>query len=174
VDVTEAYRLFLVAQAVFVRQLAADVLEDEDLFTVAGQCTTGAQALALVPHAGVDLLVVGRSVPDMRGPDLMRRLLPQKREMRAVMVSSDCPLLLLEEVLDAGGVGVATGSTDMAGLTDSLLRAARGETVAPAEVLRDLLRRERDGGPLAPGSVAPGDAARVALKATLLTCSAGR
>jgi two-component system response regulator DevR len=144
-------RLFLVTHAVAIRELVAAALDDKPDFDVVGQCSSGAQALAQVPHVEVDLVVATRVLPDAGGTDLVRRLLEQRPGLRALILSSYCDEVLLAEALDAGAVGVATVWSDQAGLDDALLRAARGDTVAPADVLRELLRRDRarDAGPLA-------------------------
>lgn len=144
-------RLFLVTHAVAIREMVAAALDDRAAFDVVGQCSSGAQALAQLPHLEVDLVVVTRVLPDTSGTELVRRLDTELPGRRSLILSSYCDEVLLAEALDAGAAGVATVWADRVGLDDALLRAARGETVAPADVLRLLLRhdRARDAGPLA-------------------------
>ncbi|WP_426560731.1 LuxR C-terminal-related transcriptional regulator [Angustibacter sp. McL0619] len=139
-------RLFFVSHAEAIRELLVDVFDAEDAFEVVGQCSSGAQALALVPHTPIDLLLPTQLLPDTSGTELCRTLLPQLPGTRALVLSSTCDVTLLAEALDAGAAGVTTVYLDQAGFDDALLRAARGETVAPADVLRALLRRERERG----------------------------
>jgi len=143
--------LYLVTHAVALREMVAVALDGQDAFDVVGQCSSGAQALAELPHLEVDLAVVTRRLPDMTGTDLARRLHGALPDVRVLLLSTVCDEELLAEALDAGAAGVATAWADRAALDDALLRAARGETVAPADVLRRLLRsgRQRADDPLA-------------------------
>jgi two-component system, NarL family, response regulator DevR len=145
-------RLYLVTHAVALREMVAVALDGQDAFDVVGQCSSGAQALAALPRVDADLAVVTRRLPDMTGVELARRLHRQLPDVRVLLLSTVCDEELLAEALDAGAAGVATAWADRAALDDALLRAARGETVAPADVLRRLLRagRARDDDPLAP------------------------
>jgi two-component system response regulator DevR len=139
--------LFLVSHAVALRRGLAVLLDADPRFAVVGEGNSAAEARARVPAVTPDLVVVSRRLPDGTGFDLTRELRSARPGQRVLILSVEVDDVMSAEALDAGAAGLVTAFIDERDLSDALVRAACGETLVAADVVRRLLEANRRSAP---------------------------
>lgn len=91
---------------------------------------TGGEALAMLRRTNYDLLLLDMHMPDLDGPEVVRRLRsdPGAHVPRIVVATADTWMATSAEVMMIGADGIFTKPIDIAGLVtliESLLRAGR-------------------------------------------------
>lgn len=81
-------RVFLVDDHEVVRRGVADLLEEEDDFTVVGQASSVAEALARIPAVHPDIAVLDIRLPDGNGVELCRELRSRFPGLHCLMLTS--------------------------------------------------------------------------------------
>lgn len=81
-------RVFLVDDHEVVRRGVADLLDEEDDLTVIGQAATVAEALARIPAARPDVVVLDIRLPDGNGVELCRELRSRIPDLHCLMLTS--------------------------------------------------------------------------------------
>ncbi|MGW0041657.1 response regulator [Rhodococcus sp. NPDC003348] len=98
-------RLFLVDDHEIVRRGLVDLLGGAPDFTVVGEASSVAEALATFPASGVDVAVLDVRLPDGSGVELCRELRSANPELRCLMLTSYSDDEALFDAVLAGASG---------------------------------------------------------------------
>jgi two-component system response regulator DevR len=98
-------RLFLVDDHEIVRRGLVDLLGAAPDFTVVGEASSVAEALATVPDGGVDVAVLDVRLPDGSGVELCRELRSRTPGLRCLMLTSYSDDEALFDAVMAGASG---------------------------------------------------------------------
>lgn len=96
--------LFLVEDHDTVRQTLAALLNSEDDFVVCGQAASGEEALALLPDAGADMVLIDISMPGMDGLELLRKVREMWPDLPCLILSGHAESVYGDEARAAGAV----------------------------------------------------------------------
>jgi two-component system, OmpR family, response regulator len=115
-----------------IQEIAIMVLETLGGFDVR-QCDSGPEALAVAPEFRPDLFLLDVMMPEMSGPETLRRLreVPDFSNTPAVFMTAKAQSEEIQAFLDYGAVGVITKPFDPMELTEQIL-ACWKKSFAPA------------------------------------------
>jgi len=97
------------------------LLESEPEFEVAGEAADGAEALALVPQARPDILLLDLAMPRMPGLETLREMAAQQTNVRVILLTAAVENRQMIEALQIGAKGVVMKEA----ATQILLKAIR-------------------------------------------------
>jgi len=133
-------RLFLVDDHAVVRAGIRALLVAHDQLEVVGEADTGEEAVARVPAADPDVVLLDLSLPGMSGIAVARALRAVMPAVRLVALSMHEDPEYVQGFLEAGGSGYVPKSSVETQLVDAILAVSRGEYYAPARLLAELAR----------------------------------
>ncbi len=107
------------------------------------QAGNGKEALNQASLQTFDLILVDHSLPDMKGPELIKALKPSQSQARFIMVSIYDNNPYVQQAEEAGVHAYLSKRTAADELTLALERIAEGEFFLSSDVARNLKQRER-------------------------------
>jgi DNA-binding NarL/FixJ family response regulator len=114
-------------------------------FIVAGEASTGANALKLTAELVPDLIVMDLHLPDMNGIEVTRQILRNRPSVQILVFSSDAARSAVDEALQAGACGYIWKQS----ASDELIRAVEmvtaGKLYLSPEVSAGMLEDYRRG-----------------------------
>ncbi|MBX3737257.1 MAG: response regulator transcription factor [Candidatus Didemnitutus sp.] len=124
------HRIALVTEHGIIRQLLAQMLTTELGLTIVAQAGSVAQAeqLLTAEEALPDLVIVGSTLSDGRGGDVVRRLSPRLPQARWFMLSAREQAPIVREAANLGVQGFVMTRSDLGVFRDGLRRVLAGET----------------------------------------------
>ncbi|MBX6376964.1 MAG: response regulator transcription factor [Clostridia bacterium] len=141
-------RILVVDDHPVVREGITAMVGREPDFRVVGEAGAGREALALAAALRPDVVLVDLRLPDIEGPDLIRRLAAEVPGTRCLVLTTFDDDERIREALAAGAVGYLLKDAHREDLFRAIRAAARGETVlhpaVAARLVRQVLRPERD------------------------------
>lgn len=120
-------RIFVVDDHPVVREGFRKLLEQMEPFAVAGEASSGTEALETIPEVDVDLALVDISMEGMSGIELTRRLKEQYADLQVLIVSVHNETQYVNDALDAGANGYVLKDNVPAQLTEAVREVMRGE-----------------------------------------------
>lgn len=112
-------KLLLVDDHPMLRDGLRQALARHPQFIVAGEASTGANALKLTAELVPDLIVMDLHLPDMNGIEVTRQILRNQPSVRILVFSSDAARSAVDEALQAGACGYIWKQS----ASDELIRA---------------------------------------------------
>ena len=94
-------------------------------------------------HTDLDLLILDLTMPQMDGISLMRALIARDIYVPVVIMSASEELLVLQQALALGAVGILSKLWTVQKLIDSLEKISRGETVIPNNIATALSKMSK-------------------------------
>ncbi|GAC19375.1 response regulator [Paraglaciecola arctica] len=85
-------------------------------------------------HSDVDILILDLSMPQMGGISFMRALISRDIYLPVVIMSASEDLLVLQQALELGAVGILSKLWPVQQLIDSIEKIIQGETVIPNHI----------------------------------------
>lgn len=135
----EGARVLLVdAQPIF-REALAMLVEHSGL-EVAGQVSTGAEAIAEAVRVRPDLVVMDIHLPDLPGHEVCRTIVQEVDGVAVVILTRDADEQSIRLTIDAGARSYILKQTDFAGLRFALEQTIRGGSVLDPRIAGGLLR----------------------------------
>jgi DNA-binding NarL/FixJ family response regulator len=128
-----AIRVFLVDDHEVVRRGVAEVLEDDAGITVVGEAGSVADALARVPAARPDVVVVDMRLPDGDGAQLCAALRSRLPQLRCLVLTSYADGDAVEAAVRAGASGYLLKQVRGSALVSAVRTVAAGGTLAPTD-----------------------------------------
>jgi len=112
-----------------IRAIAELALQDVGGFNAA-LCSSGQQALRVAPEFGPDLILLDVMMPEMDGPETMRRLrvLDATRSTPVIFMTARIQSSEIEEYLALGAIGVIPKPFDPMTLADDIRRIVKENT----------------------------------------------
>ncbi|MEU4669647.1 response regulator transcription factor [Amycolatopsis sp. NPDC023774] len=145
--------VFLVDDHELVRRGVAELVEDADDLTVAGQAASVAEALARIPAVRPDVAVLDVRLPDGDGIRLCRDLRATLPGLRCLMLTSFTDERSMVDAVLAGADGYVIKDIKGLQLVDAIRRVAAGHSLLDERAVAALMAKLREGargpGPLA-------------------------
>ncbi|MGN2639713.1 response regulator [Nocardia takedensis] len=146
--------VFLVDDHEIVRRGVGDLLGLEPDMEVVGEAGTVAEAMARIPAARPDVIVLDVRLPDGNGIELCRELLSRHRDLRCLILTSFTDEQAMLDAILAGASGYVVKDIGTLELVDAIRAVGAGKSLLDnraAAALMAKLRSEAEGrtGPLA-------------------------
>jgi DNA-binding NarL/FixJ family response regulator len=146
-------RIFLVDDHPLVREWLAGMISLEPDLEVSGQAGDAVAALAAVPKAAPDLVVVDLSLPRSSGLELIKHLREQFPDVRLLVLSMHDEATVAERAFRAGAHGYAVKSESGPRIIEGIRAVLAGNFYASSSLTAQLAGRIFGGG--APRSQSP-------------------
>ena len=145
--------VFLVDDHELVRRGVAELIDDEDDLTVAGQASSAAEALARIPALRPDVAVLDVRLPDGDGVELCRELRAKLPGLRCLMLTSFTDEQSMVDAVLAGADGYVIKDVKGLQLVEAIRRVGAGGSLLDERAVAALVAKLREGaggqGPLA-------------------------
>lgn len=130
----------------------AELIRRDGRFDLVGNVATGGQFLELCAEQAADVGVVGWSLPDMSGEELLEASKRQRLATRIVIYTGEPTTSVLRPAIKAGAWGFTSKTEEPEVLIETLASVARGRVSFPyidiatlhADPLEGLTARERE------------------------------
>ena len=100
-------------------------------FAVSGVHGSGSDVLASLPTGKVQIAVVGWSLPDMTGGDVLQAIKAQKLNVRVIIYTGEKSSDVLRRAIKGGAWGFVSKTEEPAVLLEAVLSVARGRLSLP-------------------------------------------
>ncbi len=126
---TSAVRVFLLDDHEIVRRGVRELLETEPGFTVVGEGSTAAEAIARIPALRPDVAVLDVRLPDGDGVSVCREVRSRMPELACLMLTSYADDDALFEAIMAGAAGYVLKQVRGADLVHAVRTVASGQSM---------------------------------------------
>lgn len=130
-------RVFIVDDHRIVRLGFRRLLEQAGTLSIAGEASSGEEALQKIPHAHPDLAIVDISMKGMDGIELTRHLKQDHPELRVLIVSMHDDTFYVERALEAGADGYVLKDN----VDELMLEAAQKVLTGQRYLCRDVINK---------------------------------
>jgi DNA-binding NarL/FixJ family response regulator len=137
------------------RQGVRSIIERSGRYAVAGEASTGAEAVRLGIELEPDLVLLDLSLPDQSGTETCRELKRALPRTAVVILSMHCRTTQIIEAVKAGASGYVTKETAAERVVQALDAASKGEHYLDGRLSGSVLQRLARDGPR-PGQAADG------------------
>jgi two-component system response regulator NreC len=117
------------------------LLESESRFEVAGEASTGEEAVDLARSLKPDIVVMDLSMPETNGLDATRRIAALGLDTRVLVLTVHAEEEYLVPVVEAGASGYLTKTSADTDLIEALKVVARGQVYLPPKATTLLLKQ---------------------------------
>lgn len=142
----EDLRVLVVDDHPIVRHGMAQLIEQQEGFTVKAQASSAAEALELALKGGFDLAVIDVSLEGVSGLELIKQIREHGVEVPILVMSMHDEMFYAERALRAGAQGYVMKQRATHEVVKAINRVVDGELYLSAEMSDQLLRRAVDGG----------------------------
>jgi DNA-binding NarL/FixJ family response regulator len=143
----EKISVLLVDDHSLVRRGFRRILEDEPDIAVAGEASSGEEAVKLAAELQPKVILMDCALPGMSGLQAIRRILESSPEILILMLSMHTEETWVNQALDAGARGYILKNAMDLELGTAIRRVVAGEIVLDAQLARaDALKGERTTG----------------------------
>jgi DNA-binding NarL/FixJ family response regulator len=143
----EKISVLLVDDHSLVRRGFRRILEDEPDITVAGEASSGEEAVQLAAELQPKVILMDCALPRMSGLQAIRKILESSPEILVLMLSMHTEQTWVNQALDAGARGYILKNAMDLELGAAIRRVVAGEIVLDAQLARvDALKGERSTG----------------------------
>lgn len=132
---TPAIRIVLADDHPIVLDGLQRLFQSQGDFDVVSCCATGDEALDVIRHDGVDVLVVDLRMPAPNGLDVLRTLSEEQRRCRTVLLTAALRDDDIVEAVRLGVAGIVLKEASPDALIDCVRRVYRGEQVIDHETM---------------------------------------
>lgn len=129
-------RVFIVDDHPVVREGFRSLLEQMDALAVAGEASSGMEALETIPQVKTDLAIVDISMKGMNGIELTRRLKEAHPNLRVLIVSVHDETHYVEDALEAGANGYVLKDTVHSVLMEAISEVMKGDVYIGSKLRR--------------------------------------
>jgi DNA-binding NarL/FixJ family response regulator len=141
----QSTRVYLVDDAELVRRGIVDLLRGTSEFTVVGEASSSAEALAQLPLLRPDVAVIEARMPDGSGIDVCREIRLRVPEVNVLMLSTlDSDDALFDSII-AGAAGYLLKNITGNDLVENLRTVAAGRSLLDPSITSRVLQRLREG-----------------------------
>ena len=143
--ISESIRVYLVDDAELVRRGIVDLVRGSGEFSVVGEATSSAEALAQVPLLRPDVAVIEARLPDGSGIEVCREVRLRVPEVNCLMLSTlDSDDALFDSII-AGAAGYLLKNITGSALLENLRTVAAGRSLLDPSITSRVLQRLREG-----------------------------
>jgi DNA-binding NarL/FixJ family response regulator len=141
----DSTRVYLVDDAELTRRGVVDLLRGTEEFTIVGEASSAAEALAQLPLLRPDVAVIEAKLPDGSGIDVCREIRLRVPEVNILMLSTQDSDDALFDSIIAGAAGYLLKNIKGADLMENLRTVAAGRSLLDPSVTSRVLQRLREG-----------------------------
>lgn len=138
---TTPIRVLIVDDQEILRRGLRMLLELEPGIEVVGEAEDGRRALAAIPGASPDVVLVDARMPVLDGIGFTERCVRDHPGIRVLALTTFDDAGLVRSMLDAGAAGFLLKDVSTAGLREAILQVVRGGTVIDPRVVRIVIDR---------------------------------
>jgi DNA-binding NarL/FixJ family response regulator len=143
----EKISALLVDDHSLVRRGFRRILEDEPDITVAGEASSGEEAVKLAAQLQPQVILMDCALPGMSGLQAIRKILEESPGILILMLSMHTEQTWVNQALEAGARGYILKNAMDLELGAAIRRVVAGEIVLDAQIARaDVLKGERSSG----------------------------
>ena len=124
-------RIAIVDKNPVIRTGLAELIARDGRFDVVAAATTGAAFLSLVAERPIDIAVIGWSLPDMTGGEVLAALKTRHSPTRIIVYTGEPARDVLRQTIKAGARGFSSKSDEPAALLETISLVARGRLCFP-------------------------------------------
>jgi len=135
----DVIRILIVDDHLIVREGLRLILETESGFDLIGEASNGAEALELVGELKPDVILMDLRMPGMDGLTAIEHLRNDFPDIAVVILTTFNEDELMRKGLGLGARGYLLKDTDRNTLFNTIVAAARGETLLKPEILEKIL-----------------------------------
>jgi NarL family two-component system response regulator LiaR len=138
-------RVIIVDDHLMVREGLKTLLSTASDIEVVGEAANGAEAVALVPLARPDVVLMDIVMPVMNGAEATARIKEGSPSVEVIALTSYTEGDLVEQTLEAGAISYLLKDSRSEALTDAIRAAREGRGTIDASALQSVMNRRRDG-----------------------------
>ena len=139
-----ATRILLVDDHSLFRESLVRLLESEPDLSVIAHCASISEAIGVLRHSPVDVILLDYDLGEERGTDLLLEIHACKRPPKILMVTAGMSDRVTLDVLNAGVTGILYKRSNPAQLVDAIRKATQGEMWLEDGLIRTLAARAKD------------------------------
>lgn len=143
-------RIVAIDDQVLFRESLVHLLECEMDFHVVAQCNSVVEALPVLSHSPVDLVILDYEPHHGIGTHLLRDLRSKGEEVRVLVLTGGISDAVILDVLAAGAAGVIYKQSSPSRLFEAIRRISLGDIWLDHEALRAVIAEARNKGEWAP------------------------
>lgn len=117
------------------------IITDSNAFEVMGNVNSGHQALQLLQHMPVDLLLTDLDMPEMHGSDLVKRVKESYPEIKVIVLSMHTDPVLVKELVSIGADGFLVKTTSEEEIILALKKVAQGQQYYSTDITTSLMNQ---------------------------------
>jgi two-component system response regulator DevR len=141
----DSTRVYLVDDAELVRRGIVDLLRGTAEFSIVGEATSSAEALAQLPLLRPDVAIIEAKLPDGSGIEVCREIRLKVPEVNILMLSTmDSDDALFDSII-AGAAGYLLKNIGGTDLVENLRTVAAGRSLLDPSITSRVLQRLREG-----------------------------
>lgn len=122
----EMIKLLFAEDHAIVRNGLNQIFSDAPDITVVGEAANGTELLELARKKDFDLLLMDLTMPGVSGPELIKRLLADRPELKIVVLSMNNESQTVNRALKAGAAGYVTKDSDQTVLLTAIRKVVAG------------------------------------------------
>ena len=136
---SSAIRVLIVDDHPIVRQGLKQVLNESDLTVIAGEASSGQEALNMARSGNWDLVVLDITLPDRSGLDVLKQLKNYYPKLPVLVLTMHAEEQYAVRVLRAGAAGYLTKDSEPAEMTAAVQKVAAGGRYVSASLAEKLV-----------------------------------
>ena len=114
-------------------------LSEDGRIEVVAEAATGREAIDAIRREQPDVALVDYQMPEVDGTGVVRAVVREELGTRVLLLSAHTDSAIVFDALQEGAAGYLGKEARRAEIVEAVLKAARGETVVPAEVASGLV-----------------------------------
>ena len=144
--------IVVVDKSPIIRSGLGELVREDGRFTITDSLPTGEAFLTFASERPVDIAIVGWSLPDMTGGELLQRLKDMRIQTRVIIYTGEKAATVLRPAILAGAWGFISKSDEPSVLLDTISSVVHGRLCFPfvdleklaRDPFSDLTRREKE------------------------------
>lgn len=133
-------RIFLLDDHQLMLDGIRSLLQDENKIELAGEATSGEQALKIIPSLNIDLVITDISMKGMNGIEFTQQLKKQFPDIKVIVLSMSAEEHFISDMLHAGVSGYVVKNTSKDELLKAISKIAAGGKHFSSEVAESIFQ----------------------------------
>ena len=134
----ERVRVVIADDHPFFRDGVRRGLVEDGRIEVVGEAADGREAIEVILRERPDVALVDYQMPDIDGTGVVRAIVREELPTRVLLLSAHTDSAIVFDALQEGAAGYLGKEARRSEIVEAVLKAARGETVVPAELASGL------------------------------------
>jgi two-component system, NarL family, nitrate/nitrite response regulator NarL len=135
----ERVRVVIADDHPFFRDGVRRGLSEDGRIEVVAEAADGREAIEVIRRERPDVALVDYQMPDVDGAAVVRAIVREELPTRVLLLSAHTDSAIVFDALQEGAAGYLSKEARRSEIVEAVLKAARGETVVPADVASGLV-----------------------------------